>query len=179
MGNDDLERTERAISVSLADVEAKYARVLEEKIILEQELLNKAKVEEEAQRLRDDMRDANSEIQVLRDQLDQYKANQSRNSLMTPPTTDSSCSPRHDNSSMVNLSSANNDDQLLDTVAPADVLLADEGGPAAPPLSRPLSIISITSSSESTKGQQEKKSVFPKPGFTARSSASTRCSASC
>jgi hypothetical protein len=169
MGNDDLERTERAISVSLADIEAKYARVLEEKIILEQELLNKAKVEEEAQRLRDDMRDANSEIQVLRDQLDQFKSNQSRNSLMTPPTTDSSCSPRHDNSSMINLPSATADDQLLDTVAPADVLL-DDGVPAtAPPLSRPLS---IASSSESTKDQPEKKPIFPRPGFT-RSSVST------
>lgn len=174
MGNDDLERTERAISVSLADIEAKYGRVLEEKIILEQELLNKAKVEEEAQRLRDDMRDANSEIQVLRDQLDQYKANQSRNSLMTPPTTDSSCSPRHDNSSMVNLSSATQDDQLLDTAVPTDVLLADETNPAsAPPLanSRPLSIAS-SSDSASTKGRAEKRPSLPKPSFAVRATPS-------
>lgn len=55
MGNDDLERTERAISSSLADVEARYARVLEEKILLEHELLDKANVEEECQRLRDQL----------------------------------------------------------------------------------------------------------------------------
>ena len=56
MGNDDLERSERAISSSLADVEQKYARVLEEKILLEHELLDKASLEEESQRLRDELR---------------------------------------------------------------------------------------------------------------------------
>ena len=55
MGNDDLERNERAVSSSLADVEAKYARVLEEKILLEHELLDKANIEEECQRLRDQL----------------------------------------------------------------------------------------------------------------------------
>ena len=55
MGNDDLERTERAVSSSLADVETKYARVLEEKILLEHELFDKANVEEECQRLRDQL----------------------------------------------------------------------------------------------------------------------------
>jgi chromosome segregation ATPase len=56
MGNDDLERTEREVSSSLADVEAKYSRALEEKIILEHELLDKANLEEQCQRLRDDLR---------------------------------------------------------------------------------------------------------------------------
>ena len=58
MGNDDLERSERAISSSLADVEQKYARVLEEKILLEHELLDKAGMEEESQRLKDELRGA-------------------------------------------------------------------------------------------------------------------------
>ena len=58
MGNDDLERNERAISSSLADVEQKYAKVLEEKILLEHELLDKATVEEECQRLKDELRGA-------------------------------------------------------------------------------------------------------------------------
>lgn len=39
-----------------ADVEAKYNRALEEKIILEHELLDKANLEEECQRLKDDLR---------------------------------------------------------------------------------------------------------------------------
>lgn len=165
VGNDDLERTERAISSSLADTEAKYSKALEEKILMEQELMNKAHVEEEAQRLRDDLRDANSEIQVLRDQLDNFKTVHHRNSLMTPPATDSSCSPRHDNSSMLNLPASSNDDQLLDTVAPADVLLADDLNAALPTgASTPGS---INSSSESGKP----KLVFPKPSFAARATA--------
>ena len=56
MGNDDLERNERAVSCSLADMEAKYSRALEEKILLEHELLEKASLEEESQRLRDELR---------------------------------------------------------------------------------------------------------------------------
>jgi chromosome segregation ATPase len=56
MGNDDLERNERAISSSLADVETKYSKALEEKILLEHELLDKAGIEEECQRLRDEVR---------------------------------------------------------------------------------------------------------------------------
>lgn len=55
MGNDDLERNERAISSSLADAEQKYSRVLEEKILLEHELLDKANYEEESQRLKDEL----------------------------------------------------------------------------------------------------------------------------
>ena len=56
MGNDDLERNERAISSSLMDVEQKYAKALEEKILLEHELLDKANVEEECQRMKDELR---------------------------------------------------------------------------------------------------------------------------
>lgn len=56
MGNDDLERNERAISTSLADAEQKYSRTLEEKILLEEELFQKANVEQECQRLKDELR---------------------------------------------------------------------------------------------------------------------------
>lgn len=56
MGNDDLERNERAVSSSLADMETKYSRALEEKILLEHELLEKANLEEETQRLKDELR---------------------------------------------------------------------------------------------------------------------------
>lgn len=56
MGNDDLERNERAVTSSLADIEGKYSRALEEKIILEHELLEKAGMEEEFQRLKDELR---------------------------------------------------------------------------------------------------------------------------
>ncbi len=56
MGNDDLERNERAVTSSLADMEAKYSKVLEEKILLEHELLEKAGLEEGNQRLKDELR---------------------------------------------------------------------------------------------------------------------------
>lgn len=56
MGNDDLERNERAVSSSLADMESKYSKALEEKILLEHELLEKAGLEEETQRLKDELR---------------------------------------------------------------------------------------------------------------------------
>ena len=69
MGNDDLERNERAVSSSLADVEAKYARALEEKILLEQELLDKASLEEECQRLKDEVRGVYVWVVFLRSML--------------------------------------------------------------------------------------------------------------
>lgn len=56
LGNDDLERNERAVTSSLADVEAKYSRALEEKILIEHELMDKANLEEEFQRLKDELR---------------------------------------------------------------------------------------------------------------------------
>lgn len=56
MGNDDLERNERAVSSSLAEMESKYSKALEEKILLEHELLEKASLEEESQRLKDELR---------------------------------------------------------------------------------------------------------------------------
>ncbi|KAH9486810.1 Nuclear distribution protein nudE-like protein 1 [Psilocybe cubensis] len=82
MGNDDLERNERAVSSSLADMEAKYSKALEEKILLEHELLEKATVEEDMQRLKDELRDANVEISILRDQLKTYTSRRSSSSSL-------------------------------------------------------------------------------------------------
>jgi chromosome segregation ATPase len=56
MGNDNLERNERAVASTLAELENRYSRVLEEKIILEHELLDKANLEEALQRLKDELR---------------------------------------------------------------------------------------------------------------------------
>lgn len=69
MGNDDLERTERAVSSSLADIEAKYSRALEEKILLEHELLDKANLEEGCQRLKDELRGVSYTYHVSEQQL--------------------------------------------------------------------------------------------------------------
>ncbi|KAG6879725.1 hypothetical protein C0992_012328 [Termitomyces sp. T32_za158] len=105
MGNDDLERNERAVSSSLADMEAKYSRALEEKILLEHELLEKASLEEDSQRLRDELRgmcgwvsavaqlifltDANVEISILKDQVTSLTNQLSKLPVETPPLQDS------------------------------------------------------------------------------------------
>jgi nuclear distribution protein NudE len=56
MGNDSLERNERAVASTLAELENKYSKALEEKILLEHELMDKANLEETLQRLKDELR---------------------------------------------------------------------------------------------------------------------------
>jgi len=56
LGADDLERSKRVTSSSLIDMEAKYTKTLEEKILLEHELIEKASLEEEMQRTKDELR---------------------------------------------------------------------------------------------------------------------------
>ncbi|KAJ7225407.1 hypothetical protein GGX14DRAFT_420337 [Mycena pura] len=108
MGNDDLERNERAVSSSLADIEAKYSKALEEKILLEHELLDKANLEEECQRLKDELRDANVEVSILKDQLAAAQsALDNTSSTRFPQLTPQS------------------EDNLLSTPAPADLQLED------------------------------------------------------
>lgn len=69
MGNDSLERNERAVASTLVELESKYSKALEEKILLEHELMDKANLEEALQRLKDELRDANEDLQNLRDHL--------------------------------------------------------------------------------------------------------------
>ncbi|KZT30510.1 hypothetical protein NEOLEDRAFT_1104339 [Neolentinus lepideus HHB14362 ss-1] len=137
MGNDDLERNERAIASSLADVESKYSRVLEEKILLEHELLDKAHLEEECQRLRDELRDANEEIVVMKDQLStaQSRTTTTVTELSTPPS-----------------SAPASDENLLRTAPPADLQLSDlspscseSSAPAVAPPSPPAEIDTLKS----------------------------------
>ncbi|TFK57154.1 hypothetical protein OE88DRAFT_101218 [Heliocybe sulcata] len=128
MGNDDLERNERAISSSLADVESKYTRVLEEKILLEHELLDKAPIEEECQRLKDELRDANEEIAVMKDRLSEAESR-------TPTATELSTPPA---------SAPASDENLLRTVAPLEMQMSnlslagsDSSAPSVAPPSPP------------------------------------------
>ncbi|CED82353.1 LIS1-interacting protein NUDE [Phaffia rhodozyma] len=74
MGVDDLERNERMVSSSLQDMESRYNRAIEEKTLLEQELIDKQELEEETQRLKDEMRDLLSELSVLKQQQQCTKA---------------------------------------------------------------------------------------------------------
>ncbi|KAJ7169996.1 hypothetical protein C8R46DRAFT_1090785 [Mycena filopes] len=110
MGTDDLERNERAVSSSLADMESKYSRALEEKILLEHELLDKANLEEECQRLRDELRDANVEVSILNDQLAAQAA--SDNTSIAPSSLFPQLTPH-------------SEDNLLSTPPPADLQLED------------------------------------------------------
>ncbi|THU91729.1 hypothetical protein K435DRAFT_746090 [Dendrothele bispora CBS 962.96] len=141
MGNDDLERTERAVSSNLADVEAKYSKALEEKILLEHELLDKANVEEQCQRLKDELRDANAEVSILKDQLATRPA---------APSRESTLSIEHTSFPTSNGSDQSNDD-LLSTPAPADLQLADLSSDSLP---------------ESNKDEDAtpRKATVPRPG---------------
>ncbi|KAH9969004.1 hypothetical protein BC827DRAFT_303330 [Russula dissimulans] len=149
MGNDDLERNERAVASSLSDVEAKYARALEEKILLEHELLDKAHVEEECQRLKDELRDSNAEVSVLRDQLAaaQTRARASSQAFNSVPSRTSS-----EGSSFTPHVSKPSDDNLLHTQPPADLELPDFPQPETP-LSLRDAPRPSTSSADSESGQ--------------------------
>ena len=56
MGNDELERNERVAVSSLLDLESKYNRAIEEKTLLEQEVVLRQELEEEIQRVKDELR---------------------------------------------------------------------------------------------------------------------------
>ncbi|OCF44664.1 hypothetical protein I317_01551 [Kwoniella heveanensis CBS 569] len=116
MGNDELERNERVAVSSLLDLESKYNRAIEEKTLLEQEVVQRQELEEECQRLKDDMRDANNEISILRDQL-------ARQTLPTPPSSVSEAAQ---------MSSVQEASQEISTVE------EDEVDPASIPLPPPV-----------------------------------------
>ena len=56
LDNDDLERSEREKDSSLQDLENRYNKSLERIALLEEELVTKAQLEEEVQRLKDELR---------------------------------------------------------------------------------------------------------------------------
>ncbi|KAG0044254.1 NADH:ubiquinone oxidoreductase [Gryganskiella cystojenkinii] len=64
--NDDLERHERAAKWSLQELEIKYNASVEKTAILENEVAAKAALTEEVQRLKDELRDANVELAVMK-----------------------------------------------------------------------------------------------------------------
>jgi len=58
LDNDDLEKSEREKDSSLQDLENRYNKSLERIALLEEELVTKAQLEEEVQRLKDELRGA-------------------------------------------------------------------------------------------------------------------------
>ncbi|KAG0030868.1 NADH:ubiquinone oxidoreductase [Podila clonocystis] len=79
--NDDLERTERAAKWSLQELERKYNVALERTAILEGEVSTKAAMAEEVQRLKDELRDANVELAVMKSNQQSTLKNHSTSSL--------------------------------------------------------------------------------------------------
>lgn len=158
MGNDDLERNERAISSSLADVEQKYARALEEKILLEHELLDKANVEEECQRLKDELRgacgkymyavrylirrfglDANEESNILKDQLATALERASKASSVVEHPVPATTTGHHTTTSL-------SDEDLLSIPTPSELCLADlDPPPETPAKEFPTASLSVVS----------------------------------
>lgn len=55
-GNDDLEREHRNAHSSFLDIESKYNRLVEEKVLLEEELRMKTALVDEVQRMKDVVR---------------------------------------------------------------------------------------------------------------------------
>ncbi|CAH1766434.1 11501_t:CDS:2 [Entrophospora sp. SA101] len=70
LDNDDLERTERAAKSSLQDLENKYNKAIERNAILENELEGKNILIVQVQRLKDELRDVNIELAILKNQQD-------------------------------------------------------------------------------------------------------------
>ncbi|KAI8329781.1 hypothetical protein EDC96DRAFT_529175 [Choanephora cucurbitarum] len=68
LDNDDLERTERAATSSLTDLEMKLNKAIERNVILENEIQAKDNLTEQAQRLRDELNEVHQELAVLRTQ---------------------------------------------------------------------------------------------------------------
>ncbi|ORX58898.1 hypothetical protein DM01DRAFT_1301634 [Hesseltinella vesiculosa] len=74
LDNDDLERTERAATSSLADLEVKLNKAIERNVILENEIATKDNLMEQTQRLRDELNEVNQELGVLRQKYDKQEA---------------------------------------------------------------------------------------------------------
>ncbi|KAK0552240.1 NADH:ubiquinone oxidoreductase [Tilletia horrida] len=76
--NDELESAERMVQSSLVDMEGRYNKAIERTALLEEELVTKATLEEENQRLKDEIRELNEELAVVRNMTPSISRAQSR-----------------------------------------------------------------------------------------------------
>ncbi|GAC98114.1 hypothetical protein PHSY_005703 [Pseudozyma hubeiensis SY62] len=95
--NDELENAERMVASSLADMEGKYNKTIEKTALLEEELIEKTRLDEENQRLKDELREMTEEMTILRDMVTRSRA-VSRADTMASSTYDDSVVPRSDQS---------------------------------------------------------------------------------
>lgn len=95
--NDELENAERMVASSLADMEGKYNKTIEKTALLEEELIEKTRLDEENQRLKDELREMTEEMTILRDLVTRSRAI-SRADTMASSTYDDSTAPRSEQS---------------------------------------------------------------------------------
>ncbi|GAA5926129.1 hypothetical protein JCM3775_005213 [Rhodotorula graminis] len=69
LDNDDLEKSEREKDSSLQDLDTRYNKSLERIALLEEELVTKAQLDEDVQRLKDELREVNEELSFTKTQL--------------------------------------------------------------------------------------------------------------
>ncbi|CAD6898434.1 unnamed protein product [Tilletia controversa] len=86
--NDELESAERMVQSSLMDMEGRYNVAMEKTALLEEELFTKATLEEENQRLKDEIRELNEELSVVRNMTPSLSRAQSRSDAPGPAAED-------------------------------------------------------------------------------------------
>ncbi|WVO21231.1 uncharacterized protein IAS62_002538 [Cryptococcus decagattii] len=172
MGNDELERNERVAVSSLLDLESMYNRAIEEKTLLEQDLAQKDELEAETQRLKDELREANEEISILKDQLARAAA--------TPPSSVSTSSPIHEATcdlSCIHLSDDINVCLLPPPIPNKNKPITPEGQSPRRGLSRSGTMSSIPVASPSTKRSSQHIPHSPSVSTLSRSTTSRNLAA--
>ncbi|KAG4095379.1 hypothetical protein H8356DRAFT_1079827 [Neocallimastix lanati (nom. inval.)] len=79
--NDDLERKIRITSSTCQDLQVKYNQLLEKNVYLQQEVENKMELIVTIQRIKDELKDANIELAVLRSKLNDTNVNTNNNNV--------------------------------------------------------------------------------------------------
>lgn len=72
--NDAMERKERVVQSSFEELEIKYNKMIEENVFLEAELTSQKSLEIEHQRLKDELRDTQLELSLVKEKLAQAQA---------------------------------------------------------------------------------------------------------
>ncbi|CAO1624280.1 unnamed protein product [Parajaminaea phylloscopi] len=93
LDNDELENAERMVRSSLNDIEQRYNQQMERATLMEEELITKNQLEEENQRLRDEIRELHEEVAVMRERDSLASVGPSRGPT---PAESSSASGRHE-----------------------------------------------------------------------------------
>ncbi|CEH17631.1 LIS1-interacting protein NUDE [Ceraceosorus bombacis] len=74
VSNEELENAERMIASSLHEREANYNKALERTVLLEEELIAKGRLEDDNQRLKDEIQDLSEELGIAREKLKEVQA---------------------------------------------------------------------------------------------------------